>query len=145
MDYPPALQEIIDFLETLPEQERREALMTYAQSADRHEPRPEEIYRIADERRDELCLDSVGVFLHLTPQHEAVLRMRLGPKVQTLTRAMATILCQGLNGRPLAEITQLDDAFIPRIVGSELMRLRSRTVYYVLQRIREAAEKAQPS
>tara|TARA_R110002096_G_scaffold24760_28_gene78065 strand:+ start:491 stop:952 length:462 start_codon:yes stop_codon:yes gene_type:complete len=142
MSYPDTLQEIVEFLEALPEQERREALFTYAEAAARHEPRAGETYVVADERFDEMCLDSVGVFLHLNAGNEATFRVRLGGKVQTLTRALASILCQSLNQLPLATIVNLDDAFIPRIVGAELMRLRSRTVYYMLQRMQEAAQQA---
>lgn len=140
MSYPAKLQEIVEFLEALPEQERREALFSYAESASRHEPREGESYCVADERLDEMCLDSVGVFLHVDANGNAIFRVRLGAKVQTLTRALASILCQSLNQLPLETIIQLDGAFIPRIVGAELMRLRSRTVYYMLQRMQEAAK-----
>ncbi|MEM1294315.1 MAG: Fe-S metabolism protein SufE [Verrucomicrobiota bacterium] len=143
MSYPAKLQEVVEFLEALPEQERREALFSYAEAAHRHEPREDETYRVADERLDEMCLDSVGVFLDLNADGRALFRVRLGPKVQTLTRALATILCQSFNELPLKTIVELDDAFIPRIVGAELMRLRSRTVYYMLQRMQEAAERAE--
>lgn len=142
MTYPAKLQEIVEFLEALPEQERREALFSYAEAANRHEPREGEPYLIADERFDEMCLDSVGVFLHLNADDEAIFRVRLGSKVQTLTRALSSILCQSLNQLPLKTIVKLDDAFIPRIVGAELMRLRSRTLYYMLQRMQEAAQQA---
>ncbi len=141
---PPALQEIVDFFENLPEHERREALVTYAESARRHEPRENERYDVADERKDEICLDSVGIFLRLDGD-SAIFRVRLGPKVQTLTRALTSILCQGFNRQPPAKLEAVGDDFIPRIVGGELMRLRSRTVYYVLQRMREAAAKVTAS
>jgi cysteine desulfuration protein SufE len=32
--------------------------------------------------------------------------------------------------------------FVPRIIGAELVRLRSQTVYYVLDRMKQAVEKA---
>jgi cysteine desulfuration protein SufE len=64
----------------------------------------------------------------------------LGPKVQTLTKAMTTILCRGLNGTPLREVLEVPADFVPRIVGSELVRLRSQTVYYVLSRMKTAVK-----
>jgi cysteine desulfuration protein SufE len=39
----------------------------------------------------------------------------------------------------LEEILALEPDFVPRITGAELVRLRSRTVYYVLRRMQEAA------
>lgn len=137
-EYPSALQEIVDFFESLPtEAERRESLIAYAETAPRHAPRDGESYAVSDVRKDEGCLDTVGVFL--TPGDRPGIRIQLGPKVQTLTRALTAILCQGLAGCSLGEIAAADSAFIPRIVGAELMRQRSRTVYYVLERLREAA------
>jgi len=142
MAYPAALQEIIALFEELPEGERRELLYSFAQSAAAREPREGETYLVEDERLDAICLDRVGVFLRLDGQGGAHFRVRLGPKVQTLTRALTAILCQGLEGLPPADVLTLDGDFIPLIVGAELMRLRSRTVYYVLDRMREAARRA---
>ena len=62
--------------------------------------------------------------------------MTLGPEVQTLTRAMTAILCKGLDGRTPQEILDLPSDFVTRIVGSELVRVRSQTIYYVLSRIK---------
>jgi cysteine desulfuration protein SufE len=62
--------------------------------------------------------------------------MTLGPEVQTLTRSMASILCKGLEGSTPQEILDLPSDFVRRIVGTELVRIRSQTVYYVLTRIK---------
>lgn len=139
---PPALQEILDLFDRLPEGERRDLLYSFAQSAAAREPREGETYLVEDERLDPICLDRVGVFLQLDAQGGAHFRVRLGPKVQTLTRALTAILCQALEGLTPAEVAAMDGEFIPRIVGAELMRLRSRTVYYVLDRMKEAARRA---
>ena len=58
--------------------------------------------------------------------------MTLGPEVQTLTRAMTAILCKGLDGRTPQEVLDLPSDFVTRIVGAELVRVRSQTIYYVL-------------
>lgn len=142
MAYPPALQEIIDFFESLPtESERREALISYAENAAMHAPREDESYAVSEVRKDEECLDRVGI--HIADGARPRIRVSLGEKVQTLTRALTTILCKGLDGSSRETIAALDNEFVPRIVGAELMRQRSRTVYYVLDRLREVC--ARPS
>ena len=67
---------------------------------------------------------------------KAHFRMTLGPEVQTLTRAMTSILCKGLDGATPQEILDLPQDFVTRIVGAELVRVRSQTTYYVLTRIK---------
>ena len=62
--------------------------------------------------------------------------MTLGPEVQTLTRAMTSILCKGLDGATPQEILDLPSDFVTRIVGAELVRVRSQTTYYMLTRIK---------
>jgi cysteine desulfuration protein SufE len=62
--------------------------------------------------------------------------MTLGPEVQTLTRAMTAILCKSLEGCTPQEIVDLPSDFVTRIVGAELVRIRSQTIYYVLSRIK---------
>jgi cysteine desulfuration protein SufE len=49
---------------------------------------------------------------------------------------MTAILCKGLDGSTPHEILDLPSDFVKRIVGTELVRLRSQTVYYVLTRIK---------
>ena len=134
--YPPKLEAIINLFESLPEVERRETLVSYADNAKKQEPRPGEKFTLEDIRKDEECADTVGVYLQVDDEGKAHFRMTLGPEVQTLTRAMTAILCKGLDGRTPQEILDLPSDFVTRIVGSELVRVRSQTIYYVLSRIK---------
>ena len=137
-EYPAPLQEIVDLFEMLPEQERRENLMTFAQSAHAWEPKDGESFDIEDDRKDAECTDRVGIFIKISDVSEAEIRVSLGTNVQTLTRAMTTILCRGLSGQKLGVIMNIKPDFVPRIIGEELIRMRSRTVYYILDRIKDA-------
>ena len=134
--YPEKLNKIISLFESLPEEERRETLVSYADNAKKQEPRKSETFALVDVRKDEECTDTVGVYLNVDDQGKAHIRMTLGPEVQTLTRAMTAILCKGLEGSTPQEILDLPSDFVMRIVGSELVRIRSQTVYYVLTRIK---------
>jgi cysteine desulfuration protein SufE len=134
--YPPKLDKIINLLEMFPEDERRETLVSYADNAKNQEPRKDEQFALVDVRKDEECTDTVGVYLNVDDKGKAHIRMTLGPEVQTLTRAMTAILCKGLDGSTPQEILDLPSDFVTRIVGSELVRIRSQTVYYVLTRIK---------
>jgi cysteine desulfuration protein SufE len=134
--YPNKLNQIITLFESLPEDERRETLVSYADNAKKQEPRETEKFDLVDVRRDEECTETVGVYLHVDGQGKAHIRMSLGPEVQTLTRAMTSILCKGLDGSTPQEILGLSSDFVTRIVGTELVRVRSQTVYYVLTRIK---------
>jgi len=49
---------------------------------------------------------------------------------------MTAMLCKGLEGSTPQEILDLPSDFVTRIVGTELVRIRSQTVYYVLTRIK---------
>jgi cysteine desulfuration protein SufE len=134
--YPPKLDKIVDLFQHLPEDERRETLVSYADNARKQEPREGEQFELVDVRKDEECADTVGVYLHVDGDGKAHFRMTLGPEVQTLTRAMTAILCKGLDGATPHEIYELPSDFVTRIVGSELVRVRSQTIYYVLTRIK---------
>ncbi|MEY2439907.1 MAG: cysteine desulfuration protein SufE [Verrucomicrobiota bacterium] len=134
--YPPKLTKIIDLFESLPEDERRETLVAYADNAKKQEPRPGESFDLEDVRKDEECADTVGVYLQVDENGNAHIRMSLGPEVQTLTRAMSAILCKGLEGATPQEILDLPSDFVTRIVGAELVRIRSQTIYYVFTRIK---------
>ena len=134
--YPPKLESIISLFESLPEVERRETLVSYADNAKKQEPREGENFELVDVRKDEECTDAVGVYLHVDENGRAHIRMTLGPEVQTLTRSMAAILCKGLEGSTPQEILDLPSDFVTRIVGTELVRIRSQTVYYILTRIK---------
>ena len=134
--YPGKLNKIVNLFESLPEDERRETLVSYAENAKKQEPREGEKFDLEDVRKDEECADTVGVYLHVDDNSKAHIRMTLGPEVQTLTRSMTSILCKGLEGSTPREILDLPSDFVTRIVGSELVRIRSQTIYYVLSRIK---------
>jgi cysteine desulfuration protein SufE len=134
--YPPKLNNIINLFESLPEVERRETLVSYADAAKKQEPKPGEQFELEDVRKDEECADTVGVYLHVDDEGKAHFRMTLGPEVQTLTRAMTAILCKGLDGATPQEILDLPSDFVTRIVGEQLVRVRSQTTYYILTRMK---------
>ncbi|MDQ2660020.1 MAG: SufE family protein [Verrucomicrobiota bacterium] len=134
--YPPKLDQIINLFEMLPEVERRETLVSYADGAKKQEPREGETFQLEDVRKDEECADTVGVYLQVDDEGKAHFRMTLGPEVQTLTRAMASILCKGLDGVTPQEVLELPSDFVTRIVGAELVRVRSQTTYYILTRMK---------
>lgn len=140
MPYPAPLAELIEFFEFLPEPERRENLINFSDAAKACAPKEGETFDLEDVRKDEECTDTVGVFLKVDDQDRAHFAVELGPKVQTLTKAMTAILCKGLNGAKVEEILTVPADFVPRIVGADLVRLRSQTVYYVLSRIKTAVK-----
>jgi cysteine desulfuration protein SufE len=134
--YPKGLQGIVTLFGSLPDQERREALISYADQARKWEPKEGETFNLEDIRKDEECTDTVGVFLRVGDEERATFRVTLGPQVQTLTRAMTAILCRGLEHSTVTEILKVPSDFVPKIVGGELIRVRSQTVYYVLTRMK---------
>src|SRR5216117_1079005 len=97
--YPTKLTKIINLFESLPEDERRETLVSYADNAKNQEPREREKFDLVDVRKDQECTDTVGVYLHADENGRAHIRMTLGPEVQTLTRSMTAILCKGHEAR----------------------------------------------
>ena len=139
-EYPAGLQAIVDLFSELPEVERREMLINYADRAPKCAPVEGEIYDLEDIRKDEECTDTVGIFLKLDANQHVHFRISLGPEVQTLTRAMTSILVKGLDGASMEEILQVPADFVPKIVGADLVRLRSQTVYYVLTRMKSAVK-----
>lgn len=139
MPYPASLREILDLFADLPEQARREMLISFADSVGQYEPLPEETFSVVDSRKDVECLDEVGIFANRSADGRLLFRIRLGPKVQTLTKALAAILCQGLSGLDGEQVAAVPEDFVRQIVGGELARLRSQTVYYILGRMKEAA------
>ena len=138
--YPAPLNDLIELFEHLPEQERRENLVTMSDSAKRCEPKEGETFDLEDVRKDEECTDTVGIYLRVADDDKAHFAVTLGPKVQTLTKAMTSILCRSLNGTKLQDVLDVPADFVPRIVGAELVRLRSQTVYYVLSRMKTAVK-----
>jgi cysteine desulfuration protein SufE len=140
MSYPAALEEIIELFEYLPDVEKRETLILYAENSEHCAPAEGDRFELEDVRKDEECTDTVGIFLNVDAAGGAHYKVSLGDKVQTLTRAMTSILCKAFEGVPLREILAVPADFVPRIVGGELVRLRSQTVYYVLTRMKGAAK-----
>ncbi len=138
--YPPKLEAIIGLFESLPEEEKRENLIAYSEQSKKHEPKEGETFDLEDVRKDEECTDTVGVFMQVDAERHAHFRITLGPQVQTLTKAMTSILCRGLDGCTLEEILDLPSDFVPRIVGGNLVRIRSQTVYYILTRMKSACK-----
>lgn len=138
--YPEPLNDLIELFEHLSEQERRENLVVLSDSAKRYEPKDGACFDIEDVRKDEECTDTVGIFLRVDEDDRAHFAVTLGPLVQTLTKAMTTVLCRGLEGSKLQDILDVPADFVPRIIGAELVRLRSQTVYYVLSRMKTAVK-----
>ncbi len=139
--YPQPLTELMTFFESLSEPERRENLIDLAAAAKNCEPHEGESFVFSDVRKDAECTDTVGVFVRVEEEGRVYFAITLGPQVQTLTRAMAVLLCRGLNGATLREVIDVPQDFVPRIIGEHLVRLRSQTVYYVLARMKEAVRK----
>lgn len=137
--YPPKLQQIVDLFESLPDMEKRETLITYADQSVRQGPREGETFDLEDVRKDEECTDTVGVFLRVDPERRVHFRVTLGPQVQTLTKAMTSILCKGFEGCTIEEVLDMPADFVPKVVGADLVRQRSQTVYYILTRMKGAA------
>ena len=136
MPYPEKLHQIISLFEHLPDSEKRESLIAYAESAMRQGPRDGETFDLEDMRKDEECTDTVGVFLKVSPTRSCTFRITLGPHVQTLTKAMTSILCKGLDGITPEMALDVPADFVPKIVGADLVRQRSQTVYYILTRMK---------
>jgi cysteine desulfuration protein SufE len=140
MSYPPKLSEIISLFESLPDAEKRDMLIVFADSAANQVPRSGESFDLEDIRKDEECTDTVGIFLKVNSDRSSQFRVTLGPQVQTLTKAMTSILCKGLEGVTPQELLDVPADFVPKIVGAELVRQRSQTVYYILTRMKGAAK-----
>jgi len=140
MSYPSKLTAIIDLFSGLSDAEKRETLIAYADQARLQEPREGERFDLEDVRKDDECTDTVGIHLRLDEGGRAHFRITLGPQVQTLTRAMSSILCKGLEGITPTEVLEIPADFVPKIVGAELVRLRSQTVYYLLTRMKGVAK-----
>jgi cysteine desulfuration protein SufE len=139
MPYPGKLDAIIAIFESLSEEERRENLVSFALGAEKWRPSKDEQFHLQDVRKDEQCIDTVGVFLRIEGRR-ARFKILLGPKVQTLTRAMTTILCRGLDNCDVEEILELPEDFIIKIVGSPLVLARSQSIYYMLSRMKNALQ-----
>lgn len=139
---PQNLVKIINFFESLPDDEKRENLLSYANRSKAWEPNPDLIYDLKDIRKDEECTDTVGIYLKMD-QGKVFFNISMGPKVQTLTRALASILCEALKGATIEQVLAVKDECISQIVGQKLVQLRSQTVYYLIQRMRSAVSSIQ--
>jgi len=137
-EYPAKLGAIVTLFEGLPDDEKRETLIAYADQAPRCAPAAGETFDLEDVRKDEECTDTVGIFLKVGADRRVHFRVSLGPQVQILTRAMTSILCKGLDSSTIEEVLEVPADFVPRIVGGQLVRVRSQTVYYVLTRMKSA-------
>ena len=135
MSFPPKLAALVDLFSSLSEMERRETLIAYADQASSQEPRQGEVFDLEDIRKDEECTDTVAVFLRVE-EGCCHFRITLGKQVQTLTRAMSAILCKGLDSLSPEEVLAIPNEIVKTIVGAELVRVRSQTVYYLLTRIK---------
>jgi cysteine desulfuration protein SufE len=140
MEYPEKLAQIVSLFEALPPAEKRESLISYATAASKNAPRDGEAFALEDVRKDEECTDTVGVFLKISSCRSCEFRITLGPQVQTLTKAMTSILCKGLAGCTPEEVLEVPADFVPKIVGADLVRQRSQTVYYILTRMKSVAK-----
>ena len=138
--FPAALSEIIELFEHLPEEEKRENLIVFADQAAGCGPKEGEDWDLVDKRKDEECTDTVTVYLSVDSGRRSHFAIELGPHVQTLTRAMTAILCKGLNGSTPEAVLDVPQDFVPRIVGGTLVRVRSQTVYNILTRMKSAAK-----
>lgn len=136
--FPPRLQALVDLFSGLSEHERRELLIHYAAGSGRHAPQPGEVFDIEEVRKDAECTDTVGIHVRVSEGGRCHFRVTLGPEVQTLTRALSSVLCEGLDGAPAAEVLAVPESLVAEIAGAELVRLRSRTAYYVFRRLKEA-------
>jgi cysteine desulfuration protein SufE len=136
--YPARLAAIVSLFEGLPEDEKRETLISYADQATGCAPASGETFDLEDVRKDAECTDTVGIFLKVGPSRRVRFRISLGPQVQILTKAMTSILCRGLDSSTIEEVLEVPADFVPRIVGGQLVRARSQTVYYVLTRMKSA-------
>jgi cysteine desulfuration protein SufE len=82
----------------------------------------------------------VGVYVMLDHRRRARFRVKLGPHVQTLTKAMSAILCRGLDGCTPEQVLEIEQGFVPKIVGGQLVRIRSQSVFYILTRMKSACK-----
>lgn len=137
--YPPKLQQIVDLFENLDKREREDLLIDYAEASKKQGPREDESFDLEDVRKDAECTDTVGIFLRVDPDRHVHFRIALGKEVQTLTKAMTSILCKGLEGATIEDVLEVPADFVPKIVGADLVRQRSQTVYYILTRMKSSA------
>lgn len=136
MKTPSKLSDLVSLCESLSDVERRDILISYAQKAPRFAPESGVEYDFCEVRKDVVCTDEVGVFARLVDGRVS-LRVSLGAQVQTLTKALTAILCEVLEGATPEEVLAVDRGFVVAVIGEQMVRARSQTIYYVLDRIQE--------
>src|SRR5690606_16955642 len=97
----------------LPPAEIRASLISYAQRVDGFRPPEGMEMDLTSVRKDAECEDTVGVFLKFNDQGQVRFYIETGPNVQTLTKALACILCEGLSGEMPQTIMELPADFVP--------------------------------
>ena len=106
-ELPQNLQQIVEFYEGLSDDEKREALIGEAEQVEQYAPQKGESFAVEDVRKDSECSDKVGIFVRKEEDGSIFIRIQLGEKVQTLTRALSVILCRGLEGCSAQDIEAL--------------------------------------
>ena len=134
---PKRLERLASYFENLDEQSRRERLIAYAEQSSKWQPLANDEILFKDIRKDEECLDEVGVFI-VRDGESLSYRMQYGKDVQVLTRAMGTILSEGLNHVQPEDVLSIPAGVVHRIIGQQLVRNRSQSIYYIFNRIKQA-------
>ena len=98
MSYPKKLQEMVDLFEHLPDEEKRESLVSYSMTTKSCEPAEGEKFDLEDVRKDEECADTVGVFLKVDEEGRSHFRMTLGPPGADLNQGDGGDFVQGIGG-----------------------------------------------
>ena len=137
--YPAKLKRIVDYFSKLDEQTRRTRLIEYADQADKWLPKEEEPILIEDLRNDDECMDEVGIYI-VDEGEQISFRLYFGDEVQTLTKAMGVILGKGLSETTIEQVQELPSQVVTDIIGQRLVRNRSQTVYYILNRMKSAVK-----
>jgi len=137
--YPTPLQRIVDYFGSLDEQTRRARLIDYADQAMQWHPKEGEKIVLEDLRNDDECMDEVGIYIIEREGGKIAFRLYFGDEVQTLNKAMGVILGKGLEDTQLQDVINLSSQVVTQIIGQRLVRYRSQTVYYILNRMKSAA------
>src|SRR5260370_26179521 len=79
--YPSGLQSIINLFVSLPDQEKRETLFSYAEQSTKWAPHDGEKFDLEDVRKDEECTDTLAVFLSVDTNKKEKFHASLAPPV----------------------------------------------------------------
>jgi cysteine desulfuration protein SufE len=135
-----SLEETVRVFEKLPKETRIDGLISLADGIGRLAPREGEQWQVEDVRKDNECLDVVGLYARKREDGKVDLAATMGQEVTTLTRALTSLFVENLNGETAENILSVKPDLIPRVVGETLMKQRSNTAYYTLRRIHEAVK-----